>query len=90
MGRRFQEVNGGRLRALTALMPSATSDGAEPPRASWSVFASALSMELGVPVSTLLRDWTLGEVLAQVHIAGGAKQEAMDRAKAAARDGEEG
>ena len=88
--RLFQEVNGGRLRALSALMPSAAPDGSSPPRASWSVFGSALSMEIGVPVSTLLRDWTLGEVLAQVHISAGAKQEAMDRAKAASRDGEDG
>lgn len=88
--RLFQEVNGGRLRLLSALMPDATpEDGEQPLRASWSVFASALSMELSVPVSTLLRDWTLGEVLAQVHISAGAKQAAMDRAKAA-RDGEDG
>lgn len=79
--RRFQEVNGGRLRALSALMTAGDQGKDNAPRASWSVFGASVAMELGVPVSTLLRDWTLGEVLAQVHLSADAKQSAMDRAR---------
>lgn len=91
VNRLFQEVNGGRTRALVAFMPSKRPDGdGVAPRASWSVFASSVAMEMSVPVSTLLRDWTLGELLAQVHVAATAKQDAMDRAREdAARDRED-
>ncbi len=82
VNRLFHEVNGGRMRALVAFMPGKRPDGdGDAPRASWSVFASSVAMEMSVPVSTLLRDWTLGEVLAQVHVAATAKQDAMDRAR---------
>jgi hypothetical protein len=87
--RRFQDVNGGRLRALSALLPSQRADGADAPRASWSVFASTVAAEMSVPVSTLLRDWTLGEVLAQVHLSANAKHEAVERARVAAQDGDD-
>lgn len=79
-----REVNGGQMRALEQLIaptPGADADGRP---LSWSVFASSVAQELNVPVSALLRDWTLAEVLAQTALAAGAKREAFDRAKAAA------
>jgi hypothetical protein len=53
----------------------------------WSVFASTVAQDMGVPASVVLRDYTLEELLAQTALSANAHREAMDKAK---RDHEAG
>jgi len=73
-------VNGRRLQAVSALITSDSTPGSKPP--AWSVFVAASASELGVQPSVMMRDWSLGELLASVRLAGQAKREAHEAAKA--------
>lgn len=80
------QVNASRGGAITRIFAPPTDDGGARGH-SWSVFYASLGQKLGVPVGTLMKDYTLVELLVQSGLAAGAEREAYDRAKAQAEHG---
>lgn len=69
ISRAHMKVNGERLAALEALVSEqVTSSGAPSKRPSWSVFIGTLSQKMGVQPQVLMRDYSLGEMLAAVKL----------------------
>lgn len=80
-----QRVNLWRLKALRALIAKDTlALGEESPtmlRASWSVFFGALAPEMHTSPAVLMRDRTLGELLATTRLAAAQRRAAMEQAR---------
>lgn len=75
-------VNNVRLQAVEHLISGIPSpDGKGRLRPSWSAFFASAGKTLGVAPSTLMRDWALAEVLAQIKLASAAERAALDEAK---------
>lgn len=77
-----ERVNGQRLALLSHLV-GGTTTGPRTPR--WSVFFAGAAAEMGVTSSVLMRDWSLGEILATTLLAAEGKREAHEAAKAASK-----
>lgn len=73
------EVNSLRLQAIEALISGLPNDATHKSRLrpSWSVFFGNASKTLGVSSSTLMRDWSFAEVLAQLRLSSAAERDAM-------------
>jgi len=77
----FARVNAGRGAALAELIAPPKDDGT-PGHRGWSILYATLGQKLGVPVASLLRDYTLPELIAQAYLAAGAEREAFEAAQA--------
>lgn len=76
----FVHVNAGRGAALTQVIAPPKETGA-PGHRGWSIFYATLGTELQVPPATLMRDYTLPELIAQRYLSAGAEREAYEQAK---------
>lgn len=78
-------VNASRGAAISRIIAPPKDDA--PKSHGWSVFYASMGQKLQVPVGTLMRDYTLVELLVQSGLAGGAEREAYEAAKAKGSDG---
>lgn len=82
-------VNASRGGAMAQIFTPPKDEGSPRPH-SWSVFYASLGQKLSVPVGTLMRDYTLVELLVQTGLAAGAEREAYAHARAQAEAGVNG
>jgi hypothetical protein len=77
----YTTCNVTRLKAVSALIAPPKPDGTTD-RPSWSAFLGTLADERHIQPATLMRDYSLGELLASVKVAAGVRAEAEEKAKA--------
>ena len=73
------KVNGDRLRALEYLIAPQKADKRTTRRPSWSVFMGSMAVKMKVQPERLMRDYSLGEVMAAIKLSAPAYEEKPEK-----------